>query len=218
MVVHGLKYHLYARSFSFCVIKIYFTGWTGLYAGTTSWTALLRNYRLRNFTRLIYKAGRFSFTLLLTSYAVNILNARQFSVIFIIKSRNAWSFSIKVILLQLSIHLSEKVHTPYAKSNSGETSIAVTDYTLIATSTRTITLYKSICLLRKYNTPTTLRQFLNVLKVLLPKGCAPIIVTDAGFRGSWFKTVEAMGWSWSGRVHNCVKYRLHIRLQWRSTK
>lgn len=83
---------------------------------------------------------------------------------------------------------------------------------------RAITLYETIYPLKKYNTPKTHQHFLQELKVLLPEHCVPIIVTDAGFRGPWFKAVETLGWSWLGRVRNCVKYRLHTREQWRDTK
>ena len=41
---------------------------------------------------------------------------------------------------------------------------------------------------------------------MLPEGCEPIIVTDAGFRGPWFKAVEAQGWDWVGRIRNKIKY------------
>jgi len=82
---------------------------------------------------------------------------------------------------------------------------------------RAITLYESIYPLKKHNTPKTHQQFLKELKTLLPKSCTPIIVTDAGFRGPWFKAVEALGWYWLGRVRNVVNYRLHSRAQWRRT-
>lgn len=82
---------------------------------------------------------------------------------------------------------------------------------------RAITLYESIYPLKKHNTPNTHRQFLKELKTLLPEHCTPIIVTDAGFRGPWFKAVEALGWFWLGRVRNVVNYRLHSRQQWRRT-
>ena len=44
--------------------------------------------------------------------------------------------------------------------------------------------------------------FLTRLSQLLPDGCQPIIVTDAGFRSPWFKAVEALGWYYLGRVRN----------------
>jgi hypothetical protein len=50
--------------------------------------------------------------------------------------------------------------------------------------------------------PATHRAFLNQLKKVLPDGCQPIVVTDAGFRTPWFKLVKALGWDWVGRLHN----------------
>ena len=38
------------------------------------------------------------------------------------------------------------------------------------------------------------------VKSVLPEGCRPIVVTDAGFRGPWFRDVEALGWDWVGRI------------------
>jgi len=37
------------------------------------------------------------------------------------------------------------------------------------------------------------KAFLKKLKFILPINCQPIIITDAGFRNSWFKMVEALG-------------------------
>jgi len=82
---------------------------------------------------------------------------------------------------------------------------------------RSIPLYESIYPLKKYNTPKTHEQFLKELKQLLPPQCNPIIVTDAGFRGPWFRAVEALGWHWLGRVRNCINYRLHSRNTWHRT-
>jgi len=59
---------------------------------------------------------------------------------------------------------------------------------------RAITLYESVYTLKHYNTSRTHRQFLNELKALLPEHCRPLIVTDAGFRGPWFRAVENLGW------------------------
>ena len=85
----------------------------------------------------------------------------------------------------------------------------------LAVDGRAIPLYERIYPLKAYNTPRTHKQFLAELKMLLPTDCMPIIVTDAGFRGPWFRAVEAMGWDWIGRIRNCVNYRLHSRKQWR---
>ena len=46
----------------------------------------------------------------------------------------------------------------------------------------------------------THQAFLRQLQAVLPVGCRPIIVTDAGFRTPWFQQVEALGWDWVGRI------------------
>ncbi len=37
---------------------------------------------------------------------------------------------------------------------------------------------------------------------MIEKNCTPILVTDAGFRTTWFREVEALGWDWVGRIRN----------------
>ncbi len=44
--------------------------------------------------------------------------------------------------------------------------------------------------------------FLKQLKHILPSGSYPTLVTDAGFRGTWFKMVKQMNWEFVGRVRN----------------
>ena len=44
------------------------------------------------------------------------------------------------------------------------------------------------------------KRFLRQLQTCLPVGCRPIIVSDAGFRVSWYAQVESLGWDWVGRV------------------
>ncbi len=46
------------------------------------------------------------------------------------------------------------------------------------------------------------QAFLARLKSMLPAGCQPIVITDAGFRSPWFRAVEAQGWHWVGRKRN----------------
>jgi hypothetical protein len=71
---------------------------------------------------------------------------------------------------------------------------------------RTITLYEEVHPMRRYNSPKTHHRFLQQLRDVLPPGIRPIIVTDAGFRGPWFRDVEALGWDWIGRIRNGIKY------------
>ena len=71
---------------------------------------------------------------------------------------------------------------------------------------RAITLYEEVHPLRRYNNPQTHRLFLKTLHRILPREVCPIVVTDAGFRGPWFRAVEALGWDWIGRIRNTIKY------------
>ncbi|MHB1329779.1 MAG: IS4 family transposase [Gemmatimonadales bacterium] len=73
---------------------------------------------------------------------------------------------------------------------------------------RAVPVYEEVHPLRCYNSPRTHRRFLAHLCAVLPTGCAPTLITDAGFRGPWFREVERCGWHWIGRVRNQVKYRL----------
>ncbi|TKD47213.1 IS4 family transposase [Azotobacter chroococcum] len=50
--------------------------------------------------------------------------------------------------------------------------------------------------------PRCQKRLLEALAAMLPAGCTPILVTDAGFRRPWFRAVEAMGWHYVGRVRN----------------
>lgn len=67
---------------------------------------------------------------------------------------------------------------------------------------RGLTLYEEVHPLKKYANPGVHRHFVQQLKALLPDDITPIIVTDAGFRGTWFKLINAFGWHWIGRVRN----------------
>jgi hypothetical protein len=71
---------------------------------------------------------------------------------------------------------------------------------------RAISVYERVFPFKRYNSPSAHREFLCALYGILPDGCRPIIVTDAGFRGPWFRAVEAYGWDWVGRVRNKIKY------------
>lgn len=71
---------------------------------------------------------------------------------------------------------------------------------------RAISIYERVYPFKRYNSPGAHREFLRALRAILPDGCRPIIVTDAGFRGPWFRAVEAYGWDWVGRIRNKIKY------------
>jgi hypothetical protein len=67
---------------------------------------------------------------------------------------------------------------------------------------RALTLYEEIHPLSHFANPRVHRTFLLQLKALLPEGVRPTLITDAGFRVPWFKTVERLGWHWIGRIRN----------------
>jgi hypothetical protein len=73
---------------------------------------------------------------------------------------------------------------------------------------RAMPVYEEIYPLTRYNSPRTHRRFLRHLRSVLPEACSPILVTDAGFRGPWFREVERYGGDWIGRVRNKIKCRL----------
>ena len=83
---------------------------------------------------------------------------------------------------------------------------------------RALTLYEEVHPLKRYNSPKTHRKFLERLHAVVPPGCHPILITDAGFRGPWFEAVAALGWDWIGRVRNRVTYRLAGASSWSSLR
>jgi hypothetical protein len=65
---------------------------------------------------------------------------------------------------------------------------------------RSLTLYEEVHPQRHLAHPKVHRQFLGRLAQMLPAGCTPIVMTDAGFRSTWFKLVAERGWSFVGRI------------------
>lgn len=49
---------------------------------------------------------------------------------------------------------------------------------------RAISLYERVFPFKRYNSPGAHLEFLRHLRSILPEGCRPILVTDAGFRGT----------------------------------
>lgn len=67
---------------------------------------------------------------------------------------------------------------------------------------RTLTVLDMVFPAGQQGSPKAEKQFLRRLAQVLPDDARPILVTDAGFRGPWFRAVEAMGWQWLGRLRN----------------
>lgn len=56
--------------------------------------------------------------------------------------------------------------------------------------------------------PRAEKQFLRRLRALLPPGITPILVTDAGFRTPWFRTVAKFGWHHIGRLRGRTRIQV----------
>ncbi len=79
----------------------------------------------------------------------------------------------------------------------------------VATKGRAITLYEEVHERKNYGSIKIHKQFLNTLKDMLPNHSSPIIITDAGFRCTWFKAVISLKWHFVGRVrHNAYYFDL----------
>lgn len=84
----------------------------------------------------------------------------------------------------------------------------------VAVGGRALTIWESTYREKDYTSQKTHRRFIKELRALLPKGCQPIIVTDAGFRCPWFKLIKKQGWHFVGRVRNMTQCRETGQKQW----
>lgn len=87
----------------------------------------------------------------------------------------------------------------------------------IALDGRAVTLYEQAFEYAQYNSPKTHQCFLDKLHDILPLATTPIIISDAGFRNTWFRQVQEKGWFWLGRVRGEVAIKLH-RQDWQCNK
>lgn len=67
---------------------------------------------------------------------------------------------------------------------------------------RALTLYEEVHPRKHLAAYVVHRRFLERLACVLPAATTPILLTDAGFRGTWFALVKAQGWQWVGRIRN----------------
>ena len=72
----------------------------------------------------------------------------------------------------------------------------------VALEGRSVTLYEEVHPLSRATALRVHKAFLTRLAAMLPQGCMPILITDAGFRGTWFRLVNQIGWYWVGRIRN----------------
>ena len=84
----------------------------------------------------------------------------------------------------------------------------------ISVKGRSITLYQEVHTNKTKEKPTTHIAFLEILHTILPKGCQPVIVTDAGYKSPWFRQVIVLNWFIVGRVRKPNHYSMNGGKQW----
>jgi hypothetical protein len=67
---------------------------------------------------------------------------------------------------------------------------------------RAFTLYEEVHPESKLGSATVHRRFMQTLRTILPPDCRPIIISDAGFRATWFKLLTKLDFAWVGRIRN----------------
>lgn len=88
----------------------------------------------------------------------------------------------------------------------------------LAVGGRAMTIYEEVHPLQSLTNRRVHQGFLAQLAKILPRGRPPIVVTDAGFRGTWFRLVEALGWHWVGRIRNRTLVQQAGEDMWRPCK
>lgn len=84
----------------------------------------------------------------------------------------------------------------------------------LASKGRAITIYEECYPDSKNANAKVHEAFLETLKTILPIHCQPILITDAGFRNSWFNMVEKHHWHWIGRVRHNTFYQVVNTPNW----
>lgn len=88
----------------------------------------------------------------------------------------------------------------------------------LPTDGRALTIYAEVHPVKKNGNAKIQRIFLRRLRNILPVGCCPVIVTDAGFKTPWLKEVTALGWDFVGRVRGTCFAHPVRGTKWRHIK
>ncbi len=97
------------------------------------------------------------------------------------------------------------------------TSFSGTMWSLVAAVSfegRALVIYSETHPVSRYIKPAVNRRFLRRLRDILPAGCVPIIITDAGFRSPWMKEVASLGWDYICRVRGLNRLRQPGAMLW----
>lgn len=83
---------------------------------------------------------------------------------------------------------------------------------------RSLSLYEEVYPEKLLDNLKITKRFLLRLKEILPEACKPILVTDAGFRGPWFKVIQELGWDFVGRIRGMTSFRWLDAKKWEPCK
>ncbi len=78
----------------------------------------------------------------------------------------------------------------------------------IPLSGRAFTVFEMVFPESMKGSPRAEKQFLKRLQALIPAHVVPILVTDAGFRAPWFRTVAKLGWCYVGRLRGRTRLQV----------
>ena len=67
---------------------------------------------------------------------------------------------------------------------------------------RALTIYEEVHPQSELGSPKVHALFMRRLRTVLPAAFRAIIITDAGFRATWFQMLDHQGWDWIGRIRN----------------
>ena len=83
---------------------------------------------------------------------------------------------------------------------------------------RSLTIYEEVHPQELLGSPIVQRLFMRRLKTVLPPAFRAIIITDAGFRATWFKMLNQQRWAWIGRIRNRDMVREDGTSSWNGCK
>jgi hypothetical protein len=76
----------------------------------------------------------------------------------------------------------------------------------VAFNGRGVAIYQEVHGMNTKEKRCTHKAFLAKLKTIIDDDAKPIIVTDAGYKTTWFREVIALGWDFAGRVRKPMMY------------
>ncbi|MFZ5843715.1 MAG: IS4 family transposase, partial [Pseudomonadota bacterium] len=83
---------------------------------------------------------------------------------------------------------------------------------------RTLTVFDAVYPQVAMERSATIAEVLRQLAQVLPAGCTPLLILDAGFRSHWFAAITARGWHWLARIRNNTHCRMHGQSHWQACK